>query len=108
MAEQIPYPDQQLHNDCVSLGSRHVQRGPVNFSAGVPADAGSEQDVCGGIVAMLSCQMEGRRAQLWGRSNPKKKSDVAAAKHATLQLFCSKNVALLFNVKTKQTTIHEE
>lgn len=59
-----PHPDQQLHNDRVSLGSGHVQRGPVHFGAGVSADAGSEQDVGGGVMSVLSSQVEGGRPQL--------------------------------------------
>lgn len=58
------HPDQQLHDDCVSLGGGHVQRRPVNFGAGVSADAGPQQHVGGGVMTVLSGQVEGGRPQL--------------------------------------------
>lgn len=41
-----------------------MQRGPVHLGAGVSADAGSQQDVCSGVMTMLSGQVEGGRPQL--------------------------------------------
>lgn len=58
------YPNQQLHDDSVSLCSGHVQRRPVHFGASVPADPGSQQDVSGGVMTVLGREVEGRRAQL--------------------------------------------
>lgn len=58
------YPNQQLHDDGVSLGSSHVQRRPVHFGTSVSAHPSSQQDVSGGVMAVLGCEVEGRGAQL--------------------------------------------
>lgn len=48
------YPDKQLYNNIMSLSGCHVQRCPVHLGASISADTGSEKDVSGGVVAMLS------------------------------------------------------
>lgn len=58
------YPDQQLHDDRVSLCGSHVQRRPVHLGASVSANPGSQQDVSCGVMAVLGCEVEGGRAQL--------------------------------------------
>lgn len=65
--EPVSYPNQQLHNDGVSLSSSHVQRGPIYFGAGISTDTCSQQYIRSGVMTMLSRQVEWGRSQLQDR-----------------------------------------
>lgn len=51
----------------MSLSGSHVQWSPVHFGAGVSTDTGSQQDISGGVMTVLSSQVEGGRPQLQDR-----------------------------------------
>lgn len=58
----------------MALGGRHVQRRAVHLGAGVSAHAGPQQDVGGGVMAVLGSQVERRRPKLQGNSVTRKPS----------------------------------
>lgn len=56
-----------------------MQRGPVHFGSGIPADTCSEQHLGGGIVSVLGGQVQRRCAQLL--RVPKSKRDKESKDH---------------------------
>lgn len=62
--EREKYPNQQFHDDGVSLCSSHVQWRPVHFGASVSANPSSQQDISSGVMTMLGREVEGGRSQL--------------------------------------------
>lgn len=62
------YPNKQLHDVRMPISCSHMQRRPVHFGPGVPANACSKEHFCCGVMTILGRKVKRRRSKLWKRT----------------------------------------